>query len=314
MSTNSTFRILITDGLEDGGRAILSEQAQVLDGNLSDEPGSYDAVIVRSRTKIGELEIAESLPRLRVIGRAGAGVDNIDLAVADQHGLLVVNAPEAATISVVEHCLALMLSLVRQIPTGDAGLRRGDWLKRELMGSELFGKTLGVIGLGRSGAALAVRAQAFGMTVLACDPYIVKERFMEYQVQEAEKDEILRKSDFISLHVPLTNETHHLMNEDAFVMMKNSARVISVSRGGVIDEEALLDALDRDQIAGAALDVFETEPPDTTRLVIHPKVVLSPHIGGQTQEAQARVSKDIAEEVLNALTGLELRWRVQPNG
>jgi D-3-phosphoglycerate dehydrogenase len=193
-------------------------------------------------------------------------------------------------------------------------LRRGEWLKRELLGSELFGKTLGVIGLGRSGAALAVRAQALGMTVLACDPYINKERFIEYQVQEAEKDVILRQSDFISLHVPLTKETHHLLNEDAFAIMKSSARVISVSRGGVIDEEALLDALDRDQIAGAALDVFEIEPPEKTRLISHPKVVLSPHIGGQTQEAQARVSRDIAEEVLNALTGRELRWRVQPNG
>jgi D-3-phosphoglycerate dehydrogenase len=169
-----------------------------------------------------------------------------------------------------------------------------------------------VIGFGRSGAALASRAQALGMTVLACDPYIEPERFNQHQVQEAEKDQILRESDFISLHIPLTEETHHLLDQPAFAAIKEGARVISVSRGGVIDEGALLDALDKGSIDGAALDVFEVEPPGITRLTSHPKVVLSPHIGGQTVEAQARVSIDIAEEVLHALAGRKLRWRIKP--
>jgi D-3-phosphoglycerate dehydrogenase len=298
------------DGLASPGMTLLREQAEVIDQLGKEALGSIDAIIVRSRTKVTDEIISSAAPRLKVIGRAGVGVDNINLQSATEHGLIVVNTPDGSTTAVAEHCLGLMLALARSIPFADAGIRRGEWRKTAITGGELSGKTVGIIGIGRSGSALAARCTALGMTVLGYDPYVGDEQMRQAGAEPVPFQLLLSRSDYITLNLPLTEDTYHLINQNTLQAVKPGARIVSTSRGGIIDEAALLSALDEGRLAGVALDVFEEEPPGMTSLTAHPRTVMTPHIGGQTAEAQAKISLDIAEEVLNALAGKPLRWQV----
>lgn len=311
----TAWNILLTDGLEENGQSILRKEATVDDrpGISADDllkiVGNYDAVIVRGRTKVTPA-VFDAGPRLKVVGRAGVGVDNIDLAAAKAHGVTVVNSPLATTLAVAELTMSLMLSAVREIPRADAALKAGKWLKKELEGAELATKTLGIIGFGRIGAAVGKRAAAFDMNVIAYDPLVSPEEIRARGAEPVSLDELLARSDFISLHTPLTAETKGIIGAEAFAKMKPGVYLVCAARGGVIDEEALAAALDAGKVAGAALDVFTAEPPGLTALVAHPKVIGTPHIGAQTVEAQQRAAADIAGEVLAALRGDPLRWKV----
>jgi D-3-phosphoglycerate dehydrogenase len=309
------WKILLTDGLEQNGQDILRAAAQVDNraGISADDllkvVGEYDALIVRGRTKV-TATVFDAAPRLKVVGRAGVGVDNIDLNAAKAHNVIVVNSPTATTIAVAELTLGLMLSVVREIPRADATMKAGQWIKKELEGRELWRKTLGVIGFGRIGTEVARRAKAFDMDILAYDPLLPAEAIRLRGGEPVTLDELLQRADIITLHVPLDENTRNLLNAEAFAKMKDGVYIICAARGGVIDEEALLQALNSGKVAGAGLDVFATEPPGATALVTHPKVVCTPHIGAQTVEAQTRAAEDIATEVLAALEGKPLRWRV----
>lgn len=309
------WNILLTDGLEDNGQTILRAAAQVDDregispSELTQIIKDYDALIVRGRTKV-TAELLANATRLKVVGRAGVGVDNIDLPAAQAHQVVVVNAPNATTVAVAELALGLMFALARMLPRADAGMKAGQWLKKELQGSELNGKTLGLIGLGNIGRALAQRASALGMAILAYDPYLSTEKISSLGALPVSLSNLYAQADYISIHVPLTSETRGFINAQAFKEMKPGVRLICTARGGLIDEEALLVALNNGQVTGAALDVFAKEPPGLTPLISHPQVICTPHIGAQTTEAQGRAAADIAAEVLTALRGEPLRWRV----
>jgi D-3-phosphoglycerate dehydrogenase len=309
------WNVLITDGLDQEGQEILRAEARVDDPrgisaeDLLQVIGDYDALIVRSRTKV-TARVLDAASRLKVVGRAGVGVDNIDLDAARQRGVSVVNTPSATTLAVAEQALALMLALARAIPQADAGMKTGRWLKKELVGAEINGKTLGIIGMGNIGGALARRASALGMNVLGYDPLLTADVIRERSAEPAGLAEIYLRSDFISLHVPLTAETRGMIDRQSLSQMKPGVRVICTARGGIIDEDALFEALESGHVAGAALDVFAVEPPGLSSLVAHPHVIATPHISAQTAEAQRRAAADIAQEVLAALHGNTLRWRV----
>lgn len=311
----AAWKVLLTDGLEENGKEILRSAAEVTDqSGISAEDllkvvGQYDALIVRGRTKVTESVLAAA-PHLKVVGRAGVGVDNIDLAAAKAYQVTVVNSPLATTVAVAELTLSLMLSLVRELPRADASMKAGKWLKKEFEGRELFGKTLGVIGFGRIGSAVAARAKAFEMKILAYDPLVSAEEIKKRGGEPVSLDELLAAADMITMHMPLTADSRNLLNAEALAKTKAGVYIVCAARGGVIDEEALLAALNSGHVAGAALDVFANEPPGATELVAHPHVIDSPHIGAQTVEAQARAANDIAEEILNALAGKPLRWKV----
>lgn len=298
------------DGLASPGLERLRADAEVIDDPELAALGSVDALIVRSRTQVSRETLGRGLPRLKVVGRAGVGVDNIDVDEARARGVVVVNAPQAATQAVAELALGLMLALARRIPQADAAVRRGDWPKSAFLGEELAGKTLGLIGVGRIGAALASRAAPMGMRLLGYDPLVPPEAIRRSGAEPADLDKVLAQSDYLSLHVPLTPETRHLIDDRALAKVKPGARLISTARGGVVDEQALVRALERGLLAGAALDVFADEPPRDSPLLRDPRVVLTPHLGAQTVEAQARAALDVAEEVLAALAGRPLRWRI----
>lgn len=311
----AAWKVLLADGLEENGQEILRQTADVEDrsGVSADELlkiiGEYDALIVRGRTKVTEA-VLKAGGNLKVVGRAGVGVDNIDLTAAKHHSVKVVNSPLATTVAVAELTMALMLSLVREIPRADAAMKSGQWLKKELEGVELYQKTLGVIGFGRIGKAVAARATAFEMDVRVCDPLITPAGIQLSSCDPASLEELLAASDFLTLHVPLSLTTRGMIGAEQFQIMKRGVYLIDTARGGVVDETALLDALETGQVAGAALDVFATEPPGQTLLVSHPRVIATPHIGAQTVEAQQRAAEDIATEILAALRGEDLRWRV----
>ncbi len=311
----STWKILLTDGLEENGQSILRKSAEVVDrvGISAEEllqvVGGYDAIIVRGRTKV-TTAVLDAGKKLKVVGRSGVGVDNIDLAAASAHGVTVVNAPLSLTIAVAELSFGLMLALVRELPLADAGMKNGKWLKKEMEGSEVYGKTLGVVGFGRIGSSVAERAAAFGMKILAYDPLLNAEEILKRGGEPVSLDQLYARSDFITIHVPLSSETRGMMNAETFKKMKKGVKVVCAARGGVIDEAALLEALESGQVAGAGLDVFATEPPGQTALISHPHVIATPHIGAQTVEAQQRAAGDISSEVLAALQGNTLRWKV----
>lgn len=311
----SAWKVLLTDGLEENGKEILRKSAEVVDQtgitaeDLLKVVGEYDALIVRGRTKV-TAAVFDAGKKLKVVGRAGVGVDNIDLAAAKAHGVTVVNSPMATSVAVAELTMGLMLSAVREIARADAALKAGKWLKKELEGAELMGKTLGVIGFGRIGAAVAKRAAAFDMTIVGYDPLIPAEEIKKRGGQPMSLDELFKASDFITMHLPLTADTKNMLDAKAFQKMKKGVYIICAARGGVIDEAALLEALNTGKVAGAALDVYATEPVGQSDLVNHPKVVGTPHIGAQTVEAQCRAANDISEEVINALAEKPLRWKV----
>ncbi|MFN2303247.1 MAG: hydroxyacid dehydrogenase [Anaerolineales bacterium] len=310
-----TWKILLTDGL-----ATITDDDLLASVNLDDKKGisaeelltvidQYDGVIVRGRTKITDAVLSAGT-NLKVVGRMGVGVDNIDLQAAQAHGVTVVNAPVATTVSVAELTLGLMLSLIREIPKADRGMKAGEWLKKELTGTELYQKTLGVIGFGHIGEAVSQRALAFQMNVIAYDPIRPKEEIESAGAEFVSFEDLLKQSDIITMHIPHIKATHHLLNQSAFEMMKDSVQIICAARGGVMDEKALLSALESGKVAGAALDVHEKEPPGEDPLVMHLKVVATPHIGAQTKEAQLRAGHDILTEVVAALEGKPLRWRI----
>lgn len=309
------FRILITDGLEENGQSILRAAAHLDDrtdlsaGDLIKTIGDYDALIVRGRTRVTK-DVITAAPKLKVVGRAGVGVDNIDLDAAKAHGVTVVNSPTATTTAVSELAFGLLLALAREIPRADAAMKAGSWLKKELTGVELNGKTLGIIGYGRIGMELGKRASAFGMNVIAYDPFVQESELRGAGAEPASLQELLQWSDFISLHLPFNVHTRDLIGPMAFSQMKDGVRIVDAARGGIIDEAALLAALNSGKVAAAAVDVFAVEPPGLTDLVTHPRVIATPHIGAQTAEAQIRAAEDIANEVLAALRGQPLRWQV----
>jgi D-3-phosphoglycerate dehydrogenase len=309
----ANWKVLITDGLHESGKTILNSVATADDCNditpeeLLKAAGNYDAMIVRGRTKITP-EVFAAASKLKIVGRAGVGVDNINLASAKEHGVIVVNAPVSTTLAVAELTLGLMFAVARMIPRADASMKTGQWIKKQLEGIELNNKTLGVIGMGNIGCAVASRAGLMGMKVVGYDP--------DYNDIKAclgkpvTLDELYAISDFITIHVPLIEDTRNLINSESLAKMKHGVRFICAARGGVVDEQALLAALNSGQVAAAALDVFAKEPPGLTELVAHPNVVATPHVGAQTEEAQNRASEDIASEVLAGLKGEKLRWRV----
>jgi D-3-phosphoglycerate dehydrogenase len=309
------WKIILTDGLQEIGQNILRTVADVDNRNgISPEElieiiPQYDAMIVRSRTK-ATANLIEAGINLKVIGRAGVGVDNIDLAAAQSRQITVVNSPTATTLAVAEHTLALMLSLVRATPQADAAMKSGQWIKKQLVGVELYGKTLGIIGMGRIGATVGERAAAFGMQILGYDPYLSGDEIQARGAKPVDLTALYTRSDFITMHIPLSPESRAMIDGQAIGLMKRGVRIICAARGGVIDETALLAALESGQVAGAALDVFSTEPPGLTALVAHPNVVATPHVGAQTAEAQIRAAEDIATEILAALKGEPLRWKI----
>lgn len=270
----------------------------------------YDALIVRSRTKV-TAEVLAAATRLKVVGRAGVGVDNIDVKAAAARGVAVVNTPTSTSVAVAELTFALLLALLRHVPRADASMKAGAWDKKSLEGVELAGKTLGILGLGNIGAQVARRAAAFDMQVLGFDPLLDDKTIQTRGALAAKLGEIYSQSDVITLHLPLLPETRGMLNEITFDKMKRGVYLVCAARGGVIDETALLNALNNGQVAGAALDVFANEPPGASPLVTHARVVATPHIGAQTEEAQGRAALDVADEILNALKGKPLRWQVK---
>lgn len=311
----SNFNILITDGLDESGKSILRAQADVDDrkdisaDDLLKSIPEVDGLIVRGRTKV-TASLMDAASRLKVIGRAGVGVDNIDLDAAKKKNITVVNAPMSTSLAVAELTFGLLLALAREIPRADAGMKQGKWLKKELEGVELNGKTLGVIGFGRIGVEVGKRASAFGMNVIAYDPLISEGDIKQRGAEPVSIQDLYAWSDFISLHLPLNVQTRDMIGKLAFSEMKDGVRLVCAARGGIIDEAELVAALNSGKVAGAALDVFGVEPPGLTEAVSHPRVIATPHIGAQTAEAQSRASEDIASEVLSALQGKSLRWKV----
>ncbi len=309
-------KVLVCDPIaEDGVKALEDFGAQV-DVRLGMSPeelvsviGEYDGVVVRSETKIRAEAIAAA-DRLQIIGRAGIGVDNIDLDAATQRGILVVNAPTGNIISAVEHTIALMLALARNIPQANASLRGGKWDRKRFMGVEVRGKTLGIIGLGQVGSEVARRARGLEMQVVGYDPFIPEERARVLGVQMVPLDDLLRESDFISVHTTLSEATRGLIGAEQIAMMKPSARIINTARGGIIDEEALHQAVEEGRIAGAAVDVFTKEPAVGNKLTESDRIVVTPHLGASTAEAQERVAVDVAEEIIAHLKGEPVRYAV----
>jgi D-3-phosphoglycerate dehydrogenase len=302
-------KVLITEPLSEQGLAQLRQELTVtVECELSREAllgciGEYDGIIVRSGTVL-DREVLERATHLKIIGRAGTGVDNIDLEMATLRGILVVNAPESNTISAAEHTMALLLSQLRNIPKATALLRGGKWDKQKFRGVEAYEKCLGIIGLGRIGSLVARMAQGLGMQVIAYDPYISLERFQRFGAQRMETlDELCRQADFITVHTPKNEETYGMVGEEQFKLMKGGVRVVNCARGGIIDEEALYRALKNGRVASAGLDVFDQEPCEKHKLFELDNVTLTPHLGGATQEALERVGRDIAEEVIRGLRG-----------
>jgi len=302
-------RILIADPLDEVGLDILrSSGAEVREASaedrkrLADLLPDFDALVVRSMTQVDRALLAAGRS-LKVVGRAGIGVDNVDVAAATELGILVVNAPTANVLSATEHTFALLLALARKVPAADAKLKSGAWDRKAFLGSELQGKTLGVVGFGRIGQRVAARARAFEMKVLAYDPFLDAAVARRLDAEPLGLDELLNRADVVTLHTPLTEETRNLIGAERLARMKPGALLVNCARGGIVDEAALLRALEEGRLAGAALDVFAEEPPRSFDLIRHPKVVATPHIGAQTHEAQERISTETAQMVLAALAG-----------
>lgn len=304
------FTIFVAEKMQPLGLEILAGEAQVVfEMKLTPEAlvarlneVAADALIVRSGTQV-TADLMARVPSLKVVGRAGTGVDNIDLQAATQHGILVVNAPTGNSVAAAEHAVALMTALARNIPQADASMRRGEWNRHAYIGTSLAGKTLGIVALGRVGSEVAKRAKGLGMRVLAYDPYFPPARAHALGVPLVDLEDIWAESDFISLHAPLTENTRHLINVQTLAKMKPGVYLINDARGGLIDDQALVAGLESGKVAGAALDVFQEEPPRNNPLVGHPDVIVTPHLGASTVEAQLDVAREIAEAVLAALKG-----------
>ncbi len=308
-------RILVADPLAEDGIARLRREGEVTvtsklgEAELVERIADFDALVVRSETKV-TAPIIEAGKRLRVVGRAGVGVDNIDVAAATLHGILVVNAPRGNIVAAAEHTIALVLALARSVPQADASIRRGEWTRSKFTGVEIRGKTLGVIGLGNVGSEVSKRAHGLEMDVIAFDPVVSVERAELFNVQLVTLDELLQRADFITVHVPLVEANRGLIGARELAMMKPTARLVNTARGGIVDEAALYKALKAGHPAAAAADVFELEPPGENPLFTLPNFVGTPHIAASTVEAQASVAFDVAEEVAAVLAGDMPRYAV----
>ena len=307
-------KILVSDPISEIGLRKLREaddieldlKTDLTPDQLVEIIGEYDGLLVRSQTKVTK-EIMEAATNLQVIGRAGVGVDNIDVKAATERGIVVINAPDGNTISTAEHSFAMLIAMARWIPQAHQDLKQGVWNRKKYVGVELNRKTLGIIGMGRIGSEVAKRAKAFNMKIVAFDPYITKERAEQLGVTLGTVHDVVKQADFITVHTPMTKETKYLIDDEEFAMMKPGVRLINCARGGIIREEALLKALNEGIVAAAALDVYEQEPPLENPLTAHPHVVTTPHLGASTEEAQLNVAIDVAEEVYNKLTDQPFR-------
>jgi len=312
-------KVLIADRIAKEGIEFLRQHADVTvepglkPENLKAKIGDYDALIVRSQTKV-RAEIIECGKKLKVIGRAGVGTDNIDVDAATRKGIVVVNAPTSNTVSAAEHTIALMLALARHVPEANDQLKSGRWKREKLIGTELRDKTLGIIGLGNVGSEVAKRAQAFEMHVIAHDPFISADFARNIKVDLVPLDQLLAEADFLSLHVPLTATTRELIGAEELAKVKPTARIINCARGGLVDEKAVVKAVEGGRLAGAAFDVFRTEPLTNSALFKNERIIVTPHLGASTTEAEAKAAKDIAEQVLTVLQGRFSRYAVNaPN-
>jgi D-3-phosphoglycerate dehydrogenase / 2-oxoglutarate reductase len=302
-------RVLVAEKIGDSGVALLRERFEVEDGigwsadELAERIGAFEGIVIRSATNM-TAELIARAERLRVIGRAGVGVDNVDVEAATRRGIVVANAPQSNVVTAAEHTMALLLALARNIPQAHMSLTSGKWERSKLSGVELYEKTLGIAGFGRIGQLVAHRARGFQMRVLAFDPFVSAERYRELGVEKAQSaEQLYEEADFITLHLPKTPETRNWLDASAFARMKDGVRVLNVARGGLIDDQALKDALDSGKVAGAALDVFDPEPTTEHPLFGYPNVVVTPHLGASTAEATDRAGYQSAEQVIAALTG-----------
>jgi len=289
--------------LQENGLKV-SYEPQITPDQIKEKVSNYNIIIVRSRTKLTK-ELIDHATKCKIIARVGVGLDNIDEAAAKARNIRVINAVEGAMTAVAELVLGLMLALARQIPFADREIRNGKWLKKELMGTELKGKYLGIVGLGNIGKRLGRLAKGLNMNLIGYDVIPIDETFSkEVGLMKADLGTLLSSSDYVSLHVPLLDSTYHLINAEKLATMKKTAKIINTSRGGVIDEEALYDALKKGNLGGVALDVFETEPAIGNKLATLPNVICTPHIGAQTKEAQSLAANIIAEKIIQILRGV----------
>jgi D-3-phosphoglycerate dehydrogenase len=307
----TTFKVLICDDLSEEGLKVFRDQKnceliiklkQPLD-ELKKNIADADACVVRSGTQITR-EVIDAAKQLKVIGRAGVGLDNVDVEAASKRGIVVVNTPGGNTISAAELAFCLLMAMARNIPEASNSVKRGEWERKKFTGVELYEKTLGILGLGRIGSEVAKRAQAFGMRVMAYDPFLRADKALQMGVEAVTIDEILKSADFITLHLPLTAENKNMFGEAQFKKMKKGVRLVNCARGGLIDEKALAEAIRSGQVAGAALDVFESEPPPKDHELFKlPQVVATPHQGASTEEAQIAVAVDVAQSIIDYLNG-----------
>jgi len=304
----ANFRVLVSDPLAEEGLAILRSACDVdVKTDLKEDEliqilGDYDALLVRSGTEV-TARVIEAGRKLRFIGRAGVGVDNVDVDAATCKGIIVANAPEGNTLAATEHTMAMMQALARNIPQANASLKKKEWKRSKFMGIELNEKTLGIVGFGRIGREVAKRAKAMEMRCVAYDPFLTKERAAQLGVEMMSQEELFRISDVITVHTPLIKETRHVINAKTIATMKDGVRIINCARGGIIDEKALYDAIKSGKVAGAALDVFETEPPLESPLLALDQVIVTPHLGASTIEAQLNVAVSVAKQCIEVLRG-----------
>ncbi|MDD1673019.1 MAG: phosphoglycerate dehydrogenase [Methanomicrobiales archaeon] len=315
MRLDSMYRILVSDPVAEEGLALLQEHFRVdvrtdlPEDELVEIIKDYDALVVRSGTQVTS-RIIEAGKNLKIIGRAGTGVDNIEVDAATKRGIPVVNAPEGNTLAATEHTIAMMLALARNIPQANMSLKQKQWKRSKFMGIELNDKSLGILGLGRIGREVARRANAMEMRCLAYDPFISADRARELGVELMPLDDVIRNADFITIHTPLTKETKHVINAQRIALMKKGVRIINCARGGIIDEKALLEGLKSGKVAGAALDVFEDEPPLKSPLLELENVIVTPHLGASTVEAQQNVAITVAKEIIAVLQGEQAKYAV----
>lgn len=302
-------KVLVSDPISDKGIEILEKEVDVDIVTGLEEPelikriGEYDALIVRSETKVTR-DVINAGKKLKIIGRAGVGVDNIDVNAATEKGIIVVNAPEGNTVSAAEHTVSMIMAMSRNIPQANASLKSKKWERKKFMGVEVRDKILGVIGIGRIGAEVVKRAQGMEMKILAFDPFISPERANELGVELTTIDDIARRSDYITVHTPLTKETRDILNTREFSLMKKGVRIVNCARGGIINEDALAKALKDEIVSAAAIDVFIKEPPFDSPLLEFDNVIVTPHLGASTEEAQVNVAVSVAEQIVDALKGL----------
>ncbi|MFB5661626.1 phosphoglycerate dehydrogenase [Alteribacillus sp. HJP-4] len=306
-TAEGTYRVLVSDSMSSEGLEPLlkNQQVECVQQSVHEtkDLSDYDALLVRSATTV-TAEVMDSMPKLKIIARAGVGVDNIEIEEATKRGIVVVNAPDGNTISTAEHTFAMMISLARKIPQATASVKSGKWDRKAFQGTELRGKQLGIIGFGRIGSELAKRAHGFDMTVTVYDPFLTKERAEKMGVQTGELDDVLAESDIITVHTPLTKDTKGLLGMENIKKTKNGVFLINCARGGIIDEGALKYYLETGHVAGAALDVYEEEPATDNELLQFSQVISTPHIAASTKEAQLNVAAQVSEEVLQFLNGL----------